>query len=180
METVYKTTLQSQMFIVKSLTIAGAYHFGVCLLLVQIYPKYSFDCAVIFVIGFFVGNILPSLILHIQYLRFSKGMELRTYSSREKIDISYQGKIHSIYLRDRPKIKIMLGSALFRGGRNGITVWESYHYATLDIGEPQPIVITCLLVNNLQRFFEQLGLSVQRERRIFPLIWEGKTTPQGG
>jgi hypothetical protein len=73
------------MFLVELLTIAGAYHFGVCLLLVQIYPKYPFDFAVIFVIGFFVGNILPSLILHIQYLRFSKGMELRIASSREKM-----------------------------------------------------------------------------------------------
>ncbi len=59
---------------------------------------------------------------------------------------------------------------LYHGAANALNVWGLYHYAILELDDGSRFVITCLLVNDLRKFFPDLGIEVIKRKKALPII----------
>jgi hypothetical protein len=170
MNTTYEITNKSQIFIVKELLIGAVYLILGYLILMHFYPEYPYAGAIIFVGGYAIIDLIPCFIIHTQYYRFNKGTKLSINKVTRTITILDKGSTHSFSFDKIKSIKLELMSALYRGGKRGMSAWELYHYAVLETEDKHRFIITCLLVNDLRKFFDELGLKVTKEWTFFPLI----------
>lgn len=170
MRKTHEITGQSQFFIVKELSIHALYMLLGYLVFVHYYPGHDFRNLFIFLGGFFVFDGIPCSILHGQYYGLNKDTKVILNELGGGITIMDKGSALSFSVDQVANTKLMVGSALYRGKRRGLSAWELYHYAVLEVDGNRQFVITCLLINDLGRFFEELGIKVTKERTLFPCI----------
>jgi len=69
-------------------------------------------------------------------------------------------------------IKLSLAPTLYRGGRRVWMAWELYNYAVIKIENDKQFIITCLIINDLRKFFKDkvIEMKIIEEKDYFPLI----------
>jgi hypothetical protein len=169
MEAHFKITSRSQFFIVKELLILTFYAI-IFIFIISYFISTNYNIVVPIYISFLIVKEIPCLFIHYQYRKYNKEMELFVNGHSRSISIIYQGVKHSFHFDQIKNIKLALMPTLYRGSDRGINAWELYHYAVLETKDGKQFVITCLLVNNLREYFEDLGLETIKVRKLFPWI----------
>ena len=141
--------------------------YGILLTIYFWYYGLSFPEPYIYVFIFiFVTDILPTLMLHVQYWLANKGAVLTV--SREFNRLTYSDRFQSLtYGLD--EIAGLLHVASYGGGS-----WYSfseYRYFRIIFRDGKEIVITSLMVKDMKFLFEMLlGLKANKKLRVYAFI----------
>ena len=121
----------------------------------------------------FIINVLPVLILHLQYL-------IKNWKSILKIDTE---KSLIIYQKDKNSLKYSFNDIetlkfyATHGhiSKRGSSLWytfDPYRFYKITFRDQEEIIITCLMINNIENTLEQLlGITAERKFRMIPLIY---------
>ncbi len=127
-------------------------------------PIYLYAFLVLFVI-----DLLPAIILHIQYL--AKNSKAELIIDKQTRIISYRSPSKSfIYSFD--DVVALQCVASYGGGKNtGYYSFGDYRFCKLNFNDDVEVVITCLMVNSIQTTLESLlGITAKKKLTIFAFI----------
>jgi hypothetical protein len=179
MDKTYKITLASQLFIIKELLTSMVLLTCCYFLLKWYYPGDDWEMAMYFMVGFLVFNLIPSFMIHVQYYRYNKGVSLQIDTVSRTMNVIQSGSQHSFRFNQIIKVNVELMNSLYRGARRGFATWEQYHYAAIEMEGGEKFFITCLLINDLRKFFKEVGVEAQNQRIFFPLILQYRHIDDG-
>lgn len=166
-------TLQSQIFIVRELFIrSGIVVIGMFIILYYYNYAYYQFAIWISLISILVMDLIPCSIFHIQYYNHDKDIRFRIDRNAKIIEINDNSSSHVLKFTGISSIRIVMRPGLFNGAKRGICAFDSYHYAVLNTKVNEKFIVTCLLINDMRNTFHSLGIKVNWERRIIPLISE--------
>ena len=119
---------------------------------------------------FFIFDILPALILHLQYLKVNWGADLIIDTINEDIlyrkgGIAAEHKFHEI-----TSFKII---SSFGGGQYnaGWYAFGEYRYCEFVFKDDTQMIITCLMINDIQNTLENLlRIKPEKRRKVFAFI----------
>jgi len=161
----FTVTLKQQLIllsllIVKNSILAGAYiyYFGWDVPTRLLYYVFAF---------LFLIDILPTIVVHIQYL-IKNWKCVLTIDTEKRIlrygrpgtsrEYSFDG-IHSLHYY------------VSYGRGTGVYSFESYRYVRIILNDGSQIIITCLMVNKIEKRLEQLtGIEMEKHLRVVALI----------
>ena len=148
------------LLVIKNSVLAGAYiyYFGWNVPAWQMYYVFAF---------LFLIDILPTIIIHIQYL--IKNWKCVLTIDTEKRILSYGRPGTSLeYSFDGIHSLHYYGSY---GRGTGVYSFESYRYVRIVLNDGSQIIITCLMVNKIEKRLEQLtGIKMEKHLRVLALI----------
>jgi len=168
MNATYKITLKSQLFIIRELFVfawpcrVGYY------VLDYLYPGDDTFLLEWLAGGFFVIQILPSAIIHFQYLNYNKDTIVTVNSNERTITIEEKGVIHSFRFEKIKSLRLALMADLYNGHDGGFIACLKYHYAYIELQNGDEFIITCLVYNDLRKFFKDIGLEANKDLVFFP------------
>ena len=119
---------------------------------------------------FFIFDILPALILHLQYLHENLGSSLIINKADEKI--LYQ-KRHFVNRQSFDDIVSFELISSFGGGRfnAGWYAFGEYRYCRISFKDNSKMIITCLMINDINNTLESLfRISPKKRLKVFPFI----------
>ena len=163
----FKVTLKQQLLILSSpillysmLGLVYLYFFGFTLPS----PVYMYAFLVLFFI-----DLLPALILHIQYLNINSGSELIIDSKKRNITYTRKNKSSDKSFDD---IKSIKNIASFGGGSNsGLYSFGEYSFCKITFKDETFVFITCLMINRIRPSLELLlEKKVDTKLKFFPFI----------
>jgi len=167
MDNVYRITLKQQLLLLTPAIIIYGFLGAVYLFFFGLSlptPIYLYAFLVLFGI-----DLLPASILHIQYLVKNSKAEL--IINRQTRRISYSNGTENLdYCFD--DLRELYCVASYGGGRNtGYYSFGDYRFCKLIFKDDVEIVITCLMVNNIQHTLESLlGVTAKKKLKIFAFI----------
>lgn len=170
MDVTYKVTWKTQMFIVKELWASAVVFVLGYFIMIQMYPGGANTFAKFFVGGFFIIQIIPSALIHFQYLKYNKDTILKVDIANRIVIIKERDATYSFPFDQISTIRLALMADLYNGGKRGLVASVLYHYAFVETLGGEKFIITCLLVNDLRKFFNGMGLEAKWERVFFPMV----------
>ena len=170
MERIFEVTGRSQQFIVNELIKSIGYFVVVYFIATVLKPGIEYLAASYLFIGFIILELFPSIILHLQYYAWNSDTIVGIENVSKRFDVYYKDEEIIFYFHQIKKITLYLDAGKYRGYRRGAASWDLYHYAVIELEDGKKIVVTCLLINDLVKFFKDLGLETEKEKIIFPLI----------
>jgi hypothetical protein len=170
MDKTFKLTLRSQMFIVYDFILFVIIGFLFFEAVIYFRPDGKDLLLKIYLIGFLGLELLPTILIYIQYYIFSQGMEIGVNNSDRTINIRYDGNQRNIAFSEVKFIEVRFVPSLYSGRKRGMNVWEIYHYAVIETMNGERFVITCLLINKIENTFKDLGIEVRRKMIWFPFV----------
>jgi len=163
----YFVTLRQQFFVASvglikygGLGIVYVYFYGL-----RLQPLYIYV-----LLFFFIFDVLPAIILHLQYLYANFGAILTIDKLNQTI--LYQKDGFAIEKQFSDIISFELISS-FGGGRYiaGWYAFGEYRYCKLVFKDNTEVIITCLMINDIQNTLESLlRLNSQKKLKIFAFI----------
>jgi hypothetical protein len=172
MEATYSIT-KHHYFMLRRLRFHASLYLGGYIVFVTLYPDYPLLTAVVFLGGFLVYDVVPTLLLHWHYFRINQHTRITVNRAAGAITIIENAKSCTLDLHRIPRVVVSLSWPLFHDEKIGMASWQSYHFALLETNEGDQFIITCLLISNLQFFFKDLGIHIVTERRMFPFVYHG-------
>jgi len=176
----FELTLRSQTFVVWEIFQKALMLVGAVLLLDHFRPGYLSFWASGMCILWVVGDLAPTLILHAQYFYYNAGWKILIDRASQTITVLRSEKSSVFKFKDIQRIVVSMGYATYHGRKGGVNIFDLYHYAYIQLVDGSSLVITCLLVNDLQELFRELGLGFVKEWRFYMWIDTGRYTPQPG
>lgn len=175
----YELTPHSQEFItreiVKEITVFSVVLVLTVIFFPQWYETLRFS---LFAIGGFVAYyvflfLAPCLLLKKQYVRHNAGLKLQVEASRRELILMRNDEERDIPINNIVSVVLSLGSGPYWGRRR--SSWyttDIFQYAVVKLEDGTNIVITNLLVADLKKFFDDLGIAdkVKKEWRYIPWI----------
>ena len=172
MDVKYKITFNSQSFIIKELAISAIVFLIGYLVLVKYYdPGEEIMSAIICLTVYVVLQLIPSLILHLQYLKYNKTTSFSINESERIMSITDTNMTSSYGFDQIKYIWLITTYPLYRGARRGIGAWQLYHYSVIEMKDGKQFVVSCLLVNNQEKFYDALKLQTYKRTLFYPLIY---------
>ena len=170
---VYTVNYKSQLFIAKEMFLSVS----VSIMVIYIYTLVRPDAASFLIsyipwmiIGYFLIEVMPTILFHRQYYSYNKDTGLTVDPVQRTMAIE-ENKVPKTFRFDEIKrVELVLNGDLYNGAQHALNVWGIYHYAILELGDGSRYVITCLLVNNLRKFFPSLGIDVVKRKKAIPSI----------
>jgi hypothetical protein len=179
--TVYKLTRKSQMFVIRALSQIAIWGFGVLFILQIIFPKIfmrdiseGFSALSYWIALYIVMEILPLTTVHFQYYKYNKDTELCIDKNKRIIIVKEKDNAHSFRFDQIKIIHLAMQDWLINGRESGFIVVNRYHYALIETLDGHRFFITCLLINNLMKFFDENGLHYEKELVLWPRIRLGR------
>jgi hypothetical protein len=120
---------------------------------------------------FYTANLLVVLSIHLYYFYNSKNIVIIKNIFAEKIIYDYDGVSKTINLDGKEKIEVHLTPSMYSGRKIQIFPFEQYHYAII-ITKEANYVITCLVMKDIMKEFDKLGIKYTKKWRFFPFIRE--------
>lgn len=106
---------------------------------------------------YFLVNILPAIILHVQYFNKNRRIVLTIDTDKKMFSISNADLGNSYNFSDINKVKFF-GSY---GKGTGFYSFGEYRYCELIMNDNSVFIITCLMVNNIEnRLREEFGIEL--------------------
>jgi hypothetical protein len=140
----------------------GKYYFGFSLSETPFY----FTCGFIF-----ITDTIPALILHIQYLINNLGSELIIDTENRKLLYKkINGNINNDIYYQFSDIKSLKYYASF-GRSSGVNSFARYRYCKIFLVNKNEIVITCLMINDIENTLEKvLHIKPEKEFRFYCFV----------
>ena len=179
----YQVTLQSQLFILKEIGIRSLVLVVGMIVVVHFrHGEYWADILFAFELSLIIIALdaIPCAVLHYQYYNHDKGVKLGIDGVTRTITLEGIHESHLLHFDEIESIRIVLAGELFDGAKRGWYALEQYHYAVIETKNNKRFIITCLLLNDLRNVFSRYGLTVNWERRGFPLLSREKTKSADG
>ena len=173
MDRSYQVTLTSQMFIVKELMRRLFLVYGVLFAIAETWlwhGKHLIVYGAAYFACFLIVEAIPSALFHLQYHRRDRGKVLCLDSAGRTMTVDQNGSSDTFKLSDLVKSGLILDPFLYRGRKRGQASWGIYHYGRLHTNDGKIYIITCLLVNDLRKFFGDLGVEVTKVKRVYPIV----------
>ena len=115
-------------------------------------------------LSIFIVNILPVLLIHIQYFLTNRNMLFKIDSSNNKIEYSQNGIIKKL---DFSEINRLISFRSY--GYRSWYLFEAYEYLKIITNEGDEILITCLLIPDARDRFEGLlKIKAEEKFRLLP------------
>ena len=115
-------------------------------------------------------ELLPLPFIHFQYLKYNKFTELSIDHKRRIIIIKEEDNVVSFRYDQIKIIRLAMPGTIINGQKHGWVTFHRYHYALIETQDGHHFFITCLLINNLTKFFEENGLFYVKEQIYWPGI----------
>jgi hypothetical protein len=116
---------------------------------------------------FFSVNILPAIVLHIQYFKKNKTTVLVIDSEKRSFSISNSETVNSYEFSDITRIKFF-GSY---GQGTGFYSFGEYKYCEFILNDKYVFVITCLMVRDIDiKLRDEFGIEMEKKYRVFAFI----------
>ncbi len=124
---------------------------------------------------YYLINFLPVLYLHNEYYYNNKGItiEIDSYAGKfnKIVRTEKTGKVETYGLDDLNKIEIYMPPNLYNGRSVRYMPFEDYHYARIYTNSGKEIIITCLMVRNVEDAIKKItGVPIERKIRLFASI----------
>ena len=158
------------MFILREFRVRTIVLFITCYVLVYLHPEDKLLLILGFGSLFLIVEFIPSVIIHFQYLRYNGGTKLSIDTEQRVITIENHDSKVSFSYNQIKTIRLALMGDLHNGYQRGAASWISYHYAFVKTEDGRHFIITCLLINDLRKFFKDSGLKVTNDRVFFPTV----------
>lgn len=170
MEKKYKITGRSQVFILHELGLSISIGLIIYYIIVLVRPDAKLFMIPFFVVGFIITQLVPVIFFHRRYYLCNRDTTLVVDSDTGTMRIEEGGDHKSFRFDQIRRVELVLNGDLFAGAKNALNVWGLYHYAALELDDGSRYIITCLLVNDLRKFFADLGIKVQKRKKALPWI----------
>ena len=159
----FRITIKQQILMLLPLILKNGILFGVLIYFFGAEPKIII---IIFLI-FFLLDILPTIILHIQYL--FKNRKATLIVDKEKRKLTYINRSENLeYSFD--EILFIQHFASYGGG-TGVYSFGEYKYFMIKFKNDKQIIITCLMINNIKKRLELLlNIIPEKKLRVIPFI----------
>lgn len=161
----YKLNFKNQLAVLENLiiltviTVIGVWLIG--------YNK-GFEKSLFYFFGIFYGvNLLAVLSIHLYYFYNSKNIVIIKNIFAEKIIYDYDGVSKTINLDGKEKIEVHLTPSMYSGRKIQLFPFEQYHYAII-ITKEANYVITCLVMKDIMKELDKLGIKYTKKWRAFP------------
>ena len=165
------------MFIVKELYKRAIFYSVVIYLLSIVYPSpfahttlFGLQPILYFILGYCFWELLPLTTVHFQYLKYNKQTELSIDKNNRLIIIKEGDNVSSFRFDQIIKIHLALMGAIYEGQKTGWVTLNRYHYALIETQDGHRYFITCLLINDLMKFFIENELEFWKEQIFWPRI----------
>jgi len=168
----YKLTLKNQLSALSGLMIFTILVM-IAVWLVGLNEGFDSDLFFYFSVFYFI-NLLPVIFVHYQYYNANKNTGLSISKDKKQLFIKTINYVKTINFNEIQKIEIYMMPSMYRGSNIQTLPFESYHYAVIETMDKEKIIVTCLIVTNLTKFFTDLNINVIRKRCIFPNINRSK------
>jgi hypothetical protein len=121
---------------------------------------------------FFLIFLIPVLYLHIEYYYFNKGTTLDVDLLQNKlVYYSKSGEIKTIRFDELKEIVYYMAPSWHRTIKMKMAPWEHYHYAIILTKDGEKIIITSLMVPNVEKALSEIkGVPTEIKNRIMPII----------
>ena len=96
--------------------------------------------------GFFLLDIMPALIVHVQYLIKNSGVVLTVDASQKKLTFDDKGHLTEVQFSDLTRL-IRVASY---GSKTGVYSFGNYRYYKLILKDGSQFIVTCLLINKIE------------------------------
>lgn len=169
----YQVTAASQMFIVKDLIRRLFIVWGVLFAIGQEWFWQGTNILINAEIAaglFLVAEVIPSALYHLHYYRHDRHKVIHIESDSGTMTVAQNGSSDTFKLSELERVEVILDPFLYKGRKRGQASWDSYHYSRLHTKDGKMYIITCLLVNDLRKFFGDLGVEITRVKRMYPII----------
>ena len=91
---------------------------------------------------------------------------------KHTIETEDNGSSSSFTFSQINNVRIIVTPTRSLWGRIGVYAWDRFHYAMIETNSNNMVIITSLMISNLQKFFDDLRIKVNLERKYFPVISE--------
>jgi hypothetical protein len=119
---------------------------------------------------FYLINFLLVLFIHYQYYKTNKNTELEIDIERKQLKFKTYNNIKIINFNEIQNIEINMVPSMYRRSNFQILPFEPYHYAVINTFKNEKIIVSCLLIKNLADVFNDLDITVIRNRCLYPNI----------
>jgi hypothetical protein len=118
-------------------------------------------------------NFFPVVLLHIQYSIINSNAILTIDTIRKTISYKKGDKIFEYNFSDIQNLKYYATSGhISTKGSSERYTFDGYRYYKIVMNDNNEIIITCLMINNIDNKLEQmLGLEAERRFRAIPLVY---------
>ena len=145
-------------FTITVLLIAFYYIFG------TIFPVNGFIFLYVFL---FLFEVFPTFFLHIQYLIKNRGAVLNIYPELKRLSYA-QSNI--VFQHSFNEIKIIEAVASYGKG-SGWYSFEEYRYCKIVFNDTSTIIVTCIMVNDIENTLERLlNRKVEKKFKFLAII----------
>ncbi len=166
----YKISFRTQLFIVKEHLPFIMYGVIGTLVVMHFDPRLGIIMAKAGSVGYSIVAILPNILVHIQYLRINKDVILSVSMAARSMEITRLKETRPFSFDEILSVRLALMPDIYNGADRGLLPLAIYHYAYIELKDNEHFVITCLMVNNLGKFFEGLGIEVRKDCIHFPMV----------
>lgn len=167
MKSEYHITLKQQFLVSCSGLIKYLGLAIICVYFLQLRYQPIFSLVILF---FFIVDILPAIVLHLQYR--STNSDATLIIDRPGQRILYRKSSLTIEQQFSDINSFELVSS-YGGGQNNVGwyAFGEYRYCKIGFRDNTQIVVTCLMMNDIQNTFESLlGIKLKRRKKIFAFI----------
>ena len=122
-------------------------------------------------------DLVPSLVLHSQYLKINKDIKLTVDTTSKSILLTGPNHVHTLQLHDIVSVRLAMTFCRFHNDHCWGT-WNTYQYAEVLMRTGERYFLTNLLIPDLRSFFRQLEIDFVRARSFFPLVKSEDIPPE--
>ena len=169
------------MFIVNDLAQMAFLWFGILFILQILFPQIFMQDTIggismisYWIFWYSVWELLPLLTVHFQYLKYNRHMELIVDKDKRIMIVKEGENVVSFRFAQIKIIHLAMNGWIINGRKYGMVTVHRYHYALIETQDGHRFFITCLLINNLMKFFDQNGLYYEKELVLWPRIRLGR------
>ena len=167
----YKITFKSQLFIVKEL-LGRATVLVIGLFLFVVIFLHGQEAGFIVKVSapfYLLFELLPCIIIHYQYFKSNKDTIVSVNTVDRTMSIDEKGTLNSFRFDQIKSLRLALMADLYNGRNGGFGAYLLYHYAYIELYNGDNFIITCLIYNDLRKFFENIKIEVVRDLVFFPI-----------
>jgi hypothetical protein len=160
----FKITLRQQILMLLPLILKNGIAFGIMYYFIGM----ELHTLIIVFLIFFILDILPTLIVHIQYL-FKNWKSVLTINNENK-KLTYVSRFDNLEYSFDDILSFQHIASY--GGGTGVYSFGEYRYFKILFKDNKQIIITCLMINNIKTTLEKLlGIVPEKRLRIIALIY---------
>jgi len=123
----------------------------------------------IFFAIFYLANLISVLFIHFQYYNANKGTVFSIEIDKAQFIFNINNTIKTISFSEIQEVDIYMLPSVYRGSNFQLLPFEQYHCAII-YTQNEKLIITSLVVRNIVKEFNNLGIKIIKRKCFYPYI----------